>query len=37
MHRIVDTESLGSNLHQLMEAFVQIVLASLSSQEDRRF
>lgn len=31
MHRIVDTESLGTNWHQLTEAFVQILLAALSS------
>lgn len=33
MHPIVDTESLGSNLRQLTETFVQIILASLSSHE----
>lgn len=33
MHPIVDAESLGSNLHQLTEAFVEILLAALSSHE----
>lgn len=31
MHPIIDTEPLGSNLRQLTETFVQIILARLSS------